>query len=640
MRDSTNPYIPIVPLQVFLEPLPDENLFGLISRIHHRTAQHSVKHTLAELFGSSSVIPAASLPSHLACFAHRVPGREGNDVRTWVLLTLTLFPYFNAFLTDRQSIALKNGMMNNDGRGVKGTIGLLAGRLGAAAPLRFCVDCAKDDVHLHGTPTWHRAHQLPEIAVCHIHGTLLDEVDGPAHGHLKRALFLPSLNNPTRRYAHSFIESGLADRDRALAWSFSEWSYRLLTHQRSRWLPTEIQSIYRSRLIELGLAHPNGRVRQVELADTLLEKHGGLRYTGLHGLSVRDAGQALPWLSSLVRKPRTVKHPVLHLLLLMTLFQDWNQFVTYPTGDEIEHQDAPVQSNPVDLDATLRRLLITEHQTLSGSAKILGFSVTTIRVWAQRIGIELAGLRPKHITGIKFAQIRDALGKGATIGDIARDSGVSIGSVYRVLKMNPKLVSTRKAVLFGQERTLRRQVLVDARTVNPAITAQQIRKSLCADATWLARHDGKWLKRFCRQLDRPKAASHSCVNWRARDNELSLRVQMVIEKILRATGKPTRITLSAIARAVGRVSWFEKRLDVLPRTRAVVETAIETTEAFRIRRVLWAATELQRQGYTLQPWRIKRFAGIGRNCGTAVNKAIDAIVERTFRDNLQLAQAC
>ena len=630
---------PEAALRIFPEPLPDESLFGLACRIHRRAATKSAKQTLAHLFGNPFAIPAASLPSHIGYFSRQIPPRTGGKPEEWVLRALTLFPYFNAFLTERQSIALSAGMISDDGRAIKGTIGILAGRIGAAEPIRFCRPCVADNFRVHGTPYWHRSHQLPRVAFCHVHGTRLDELPGPSGGQSRHKLFLPSLRHIELSGTCTADPCEFSAREIALAVSFSRWSHELLTYSDLQWSPTAIQSIYRARLIELGLAHANGRTRQKELLKAVLGMHEGLGYIGLPRLCQQGPDGLLPWLGKLVRKPRGVHHPVLHLLLLMTLFSDWRQFADYRErtvpGPEM-HRTAGIERR---LAAELPCLLVTEHKTLTAAARTVGCSITTVRVWAERMGIPVAGLRPKHLVPGRTAKILDALASGAPIDHIAKDSGVSAASVYRLLKMNPKVASVRNNWLLRITRRMRRQHLRKAALNNPRITSQGIRHALVADVAWLTRHDRKWLDAFLARLIVPMAVPRLRVNWDLRDRRLGEMIPAIVARIHSASGRPRRITKAEIGRHIGHLDWLEKKLVVLPRTRASLLTLVESNESFSIRKACWAAAELQRAGTRLSITGIIRLGGIRGDASQTTRKCIERLVRHLPGSRHQMANA-
>ncbi len=68
---------------------------------------------------------------------------------------------------------------------------------------------------------------------------------------------------------------------------------------------------------------------------------------------------------------------------------------------------------------------------------------------------------------------------------------------------------------------------------------------------------------------------------------------------------------------------FDKHLDKLLQTRAYLESVTETVEDFQIRRIEWAAQELDRQGEDILEWKILRVAGLRENCSDKVKEAIE-----------------
>jgi hypothetical protein len=97
--------------------------------------------------------------------------------------------------------------------------------------------------------------------------------------------------------------------------------------------------------------------------------------------------------------------------------------------------------------------------------------------------------------------------------------------------------------------------------------------------------------------------------------------QQAVEHLL-TEEKPVQITISRVAKAISHLSLIEQHLDQLPLTQAYLESVVETTEAFQIRRVRWAVEQLDRQGEVALPWKIVRMAGLRPGYSEEVERAI------------------
>jgi len=155
---------------------------------------------------------------------------------------------------------------------------------------------------------------------------------------------------------------------------------------------------------------------------------------------------------------------------------------------------------------------------------------------------------------------------------------------------------------------------------HPQATKTMLRRQAPSTYTWLYRHDRDWLHQNSPPPCRPVPQSQR-VNWQQRDAEMLTLTQQAVEHIL-AEEKPVQITISRVAKAVSHLSLIEQHLDQMPLTQAYLESVVETTEAFQIRRVRWAAEQLNRQGEVALPWKIVRMAGLRPGYSEEVERAM------------------
>ncbi|MNN34939.1 hypothetical protein D3C81_1487710 [compost metagenome] len=113
------------------------------------------------------------------------------------------------------------------------------------------------------------------------------------------------------------------------------------------------------------------------------------------------------------------------------------------------------------------------------------------------------------------------------------------------------------------------------------------------------------------------------VDWEKRDLELSWEVEEVCIKLLdNKQEKPTRITISSVGKRVGKLSLLEKHKGKLPVTMAVLSNHLETVEQYQLRRIQWAAEQMQNE-FPIKRWQLIRKAGIRPGYSRAVSAALD-----------------
>lgn len=123
----------------------------------------------------------------------------------------------------------------------------------------------------------------------------------------------------------------------------------------------------------------------------------------------------------------------------------------------------------------------------------------------------------------------------------------------------------------------------------------------------------------------------SHVDWVLRDEELSKRVVLLLTEILNKEGKPQRITKSLINRKIGRQWIIKKHLDKLPLTKEIIDSLVEPTEDYHIRRIKWAAHTLYEEGVPLSKNKIIKKAGLLHKDAEKITDSIDIELDKYIK---------
>jgi hypothetical protein len=148
---------------------------------------------------------------------------------------------------------------------------------------------------------------------------------------------------------------------------------------------------------------------------------------------------------------------------------------------------------------------------------------------------------------------------------IAGDLGVSVASVYRVLRTEPGLPDVWDAARTANKRTEMRAALLEFIANHPEHTRNQVARQCGPAWKWLYRHDREWLEAHLPEA-RPKGSGpRRRLDWDARDDEWLQRVNEVAETLRdRYAGPiPSSILLQALPEL--RPKWGH--LERLPKTR-------------------------------------------------------------------------
>lgn len=618
-----------VPALPFPSPLPDELLISIISRYHLLSGNRSSRESLTQLLCTPHPVTFTGLPSRIETLLSRIPsGWADSSIK--IIEGHTLFPYFRPFLSASQAGNAVNLMVGLSAAVVKTGLGLAASRVGASDIPRYCPLCAEEDVSAWGVSYWHRSHLLPGILVCHRHGIELVEVRFPPEHPSRHLLFLP-LSTTTEGH-RKFIPL-LSDHQRRLLEAISRNSQELLHSNLPSLSRSWVRGRYLKRLETMGMTTGSGSVRQGELYKFLKAHYLAITclptFKGLFSAEHYEHS----WIASMLRAPRKSMHPLKHLLLISALFGSVLDFLCPDENGEPKNGAAPplpaMSRNIIDLPR-LSRMVTEEKLSLQRASAILGVSVTTLRIAAQRNGIPLARKCPKRHPEKMEQEALRLLRRGCPLSAICPGLNLSTAHLNRLLRAHPKISHHRKDSIFRFERRRHRNALQELMARSPDMTRSQIRQAIPSTWVWLYRHDVAWLKSTLPPLLPPITVATHRANWKHRDAMAAAAVKENARLLLEKDGKPVRLSRSTLARAAGILSIAEKHPELLPETSRCLGLYSESVEEFQVRR-LW---ELLKKGLPTIPWQIRKAAGLGTNISPRVREIIDLVTGVLSREGL------
>ncbi|MGM0881387.1 MAG: TnsD family Tn7-like transposition protein [Bacillota bacterium] len=180
------------------------------------------------------------------------------------------------------------------------------------------------------------------------------------------------------------------------------------------------------------------------------------------------------------------------------------------------------------------------------------------------------------------------------------------------------LVTILSAPRHSKELDSRRKQMLQTISLSEGCNRKEIRSQNMKDYAWLYRHDRNWLFDKLPKVEKPnKLLFVNRVNWEQRDSELAKLVADAINHLL-DENKPTRISYSAVGRHINRRNLIDKHLEKLPRTKALIEQHIETTEQYQIRRLEWAFRQMLMEEGSIMGWKLLKKARIPDKVSEAV----------------------
>lgn len=530
-------------LAYFPEVMPDELLYSALARLRRHRGIGTSSQFMEELFGRSHAVASFDLPGGIGALVERLGPACGLDAEAIIRRT-TLFPFHTAFVSAEARETTRRAMIEST-VGVHLRLGLAASRIPVVRALRYCPECLSSMVASGGERYWRRAHQLPGITICPDHGIALHRSSFVA-GQTSRHGFVAADDADPVVVGSGIpvIASPVIGRLQALAVAAA----RLLETPPEPAEPADVSEGYRARLARVGLA-TGAKVHQAELEEAFRGYWGA----ALHHVPGVLSGVALQgdWLASLVRPRPRAMHPIYHLLL--RLFLDERAEVQSPFGPgpwECLNPFAPHFGDVVVTDLRVRR----DRLLLYGD-----FECGCGYVYTRRRDVDgTAGPARYRSYGPSFAPALRAA--------IARGDGLR--AVARRLKLDPKTVM-REAAIAGIATPWRLAPSGAVRRDNPVHVRCRSQSAVQASHHGSCARDWSFIDRLIARAVGAEAAA--------------------INSLL----PPVRVTFSELERRMTSQSWIRDRSAKLPRTIARIDSVVETTDAFRGRRLDFALSEAE-----------------------------------------------
>lgn len=550
----------------FPTPYPDELLYSVIGRYHLRSGNSSPKWTYKELFGTEALVINWGLPSHIEAFAQRTYNSAQFDADYWIDHH-TLFPLFAPFLPKERSAIIRKMMKGTNGSGIYTLIGLAAGSIAVKKALCFCLCCYEEDIRQYGEPYWHRSHQAFGVFVCPIHKVSLHEITSPVEDR-QGITVLP-------------ISSSLFQSQLCLPVQFSEKNMMKLSNfaiDAAGILKADVGSFFSSkgyllpRLADKGLVTAANRIRQIELQEQFIAFYGNELLEFMESDVLNDSS----WLKFVTRKERRTINPVRFLLLIRFLYGSWSEFVNVIGAKYQPFGDGPWPCLNGAADHYKQNVIRTlEVARCSDTGKPIGIFTCNCGFIFSRRGPDLSSDDKERIGKVRQygptwrKKVMDYLNKGLSYRKTATLLGVDVGTVIKHSRVD-------------------------------GIDSDQIQKQLKISVSL------KRLKTQTRSSNKP----NNRIDWIRRDVELSKLVEQTCrEMLLSEDCKPIRIRFTTVAKKVGKLRLLGNNKEKLPKTVAVMNQYIESTEQFQIRRIKWAACKHQGR-QPLKKWQLIKAVGL------------------------------
>ncbi len=399
------------------QPYIDESTYSLLSRVHVQSGERSPFSTLKYLTGLRGFKPISGLPTHVSTLVKSFDIKGG--VKALIKLH-THLPLYSHFITPERQIFIMQAM-EYDGF-PKSRLGLLRADVQAKETLRYCHDCYENDIRSHGVAYWHREHSLPGVTVCHHHDSYLSEVEvSGTYG--DRLLLLPGNGGINLEIENKEAKSRLK--------FISDQLYVLLRNSPSVLF---CPSVYRQIVGELGLETKQAHVRQRNLTKLVKDWLYPMHKINIYQKMIQALKVDRNWVAQLVSGRSGFHHPLKHIALWGALGIDERDVrnTSQPFGQQLEFDFNMAQASNISKEKLSETL--AKYRTLTLASHHLNVCITTLSVLADIYGLEYRR-RPKKITKETKKEIYIGYKAGKKTTELAAKSGLSIGSVNRIIRV-------------------------------------------------------------------------------------------------------------------------------------------------------------------------------------------------------------
>ncbi|MGY5614952.1 TnsD family Tn7-like transposition protein [Vibrio brasiliensis] len=506
------------------QPLPDESFHSRICR-HITFYGSTTEQYLKDVFGDNRASVHPYLNGNLGSTCKAL-SQSASDV--W--LNQTLAPLFFHFLPKyRQVIGDINVSPNRLIRASQ----ISAFREKERLHIKYCLNCAEEEVSIYGVPYWHCLHQITGVEACPRHGVWLNHVELPERSHID----IPST------FSNKPLDCSL------VAAKFADYCGGCLNQIRNNARKPSNEN--RIEIIRRkGFITNAGQIRRKQICKALfvLSEQIFPSDSALKPKSEQDFSYWSSVLSGAMNQP-----PFKQLIL--------NFYLEQIAADEKTSHALKADNANLFVENRCCDLLRNGCSMAEVSRK-LAKSRCYVKGVALKYQIPV-NLRPKVLTKALKQDVVDMASKGFHRKVIARKHKVSTGSIELIISTTEGLVERRKLCKHQSMSRRYKAQITRYLLIQPQATIQNVKTDCEAAFFWLYNHQKDWLD-SC--LPAPQEAQHvDRVDWKQRDKELSKQVVQIL------SNSDRKLSRTELDRALGGHSWLTSKISKLPRTRELLK---------------------------------------------------------------------
>ena len=442
------------------EQLPDELLFSRLVR--YIIACGEKVHWLQQIIYSNY---KANVHPFLTAGVERLADLTGENAKE-LIYHQTLAPLFLAYLPQHADTITEGLLSGNNYKALRASQ-LQSFREKEQITIKFCPDCAREDILNCGVAYWHVSHQLPGIESCANHGVWLHH----------KAL------QDRSRLDIGLPPSDVIAKPSPIVCKELSFYIKCATERLAQGSKEYCKTRYSAKLKNLGYITASGNVRRRYLCRDFYDFVEALEYpqTSLLPTCATD----FKYLSNLLIEGAT-QHPFKHLL-----FSFWLEkvkvspkvikpIIKEPSNKKIEKEDLCVG-------------LLKTDNSLAEVARQIGKSRCYVKSIALKYGIT-DRLKPSKLSAEVIEKVKLMAYQGWHRQAIATRFKISTGSVEMIISTEKGLVDRRLQCRFESRRRRYRCKILRYLQTYPKAIIKDVKENCSAEYYWLYGNDKEWLK--------------------------------------------------------------------------------------------------------------------------------------------------
>jgi hypothetical protein len=591
----------------FPVPYPDEILYSVFARYHLRTRNRTVQATARQLFGHKHSRFVVDFPNKLGYLISQMPPGHNFSVDR-LIDKHTLLPFYSPFLLPDKVSQVRRDMTERSlGGSIHGRIGNLTSNI-QVKYLRFCPVCVENDINLCGEPYWHRVHQLPGILVCPQHSVFLEN-SNVEYSHKVNKNSLITGKQAIQKISPRFLDS--ANPNHSAHLFLAKQGYWLLQNSGINYCGPHF---FRNRFFVALFRKNLATINRVWITDIhkLFGEFYDSEFLSLLSSSLQNK---FTWLRRLLQESKHSQHPIRNLLLIYFLGYSIEDFlnlpeVIYPFGKP----PYPCLNSASDHYLELR--IKTCHINGRRIFKTVGTFSCDCGFVYRRFNLDEQGKRLYEYDQVIYygeafyKKLIELQQNGLDIISISSTLEFPeriIKSQLRNVSLNsPAAKAQKRKILMSkkQKKRLRfRSEWRDLLNSYPQLSRMELKLINPTAYSWLQLKDKEWFDKN-KPTRRKITDKDNRINWKEKDNELSIKAETIALEMLNSTGKPVRVSVTGVAGKLSIAYLVNKRPDCIPKTIQILKKYAESTEEFIVRRLRFSTDCCIKEKFPAADWQL------------------------------------